>query len=119
MARDKYVELGNEAIIETIDQKIELVEQAEERTEQNLELAEGFVFLGELLVEQREYTEARRFFILARDIFANYGEDSALYNVMFWLELAESRLIGDVPAFESDSNFEPSFEPSLNNEIYE
>ena len=89
LARERYLEMGSDVIVASIDERLALTEQRMEQNYQDLELAESFVLLGENFLEQGNFNEARRFFLLARDIYTTLEEESELRDVLLRLEIVE------------------------------
>jgi tetratricopeptide (TPR) repeat protein len=98
LARERFLEMGSYAIVASIDDRMVLTEQREERDERNLELAQDFIMVGDNFKEQGNYNEARRFFIMARDIFALLEEERELEDVQLRLDIVEIIIIGEATA---------------------
>jgi len=93
LAKEQYIMLENEVIILSIDQKLALVELRRAQNEQMLEDAAEFMATANSLVMRREFIEARRFYLLARDIYASLGEEERLREVLLLIELVDLDLM--------------------------
>lgn len=98
LAREKYVEIGSSVIVASIDERLALTEQRMEQADQNFELAESFVLIGDNFLTQGDYNQARRFFLLARDIYMSLEEEAEARDTMLRLEIVELLIIGEATA---------------------
>ena len=110
LARERFSQMGSDEIVATIDDRLALTDQREEQNEQNLELAENFIILGDGFMEQGNFNEARRFFLMARDIYMSQEEENELLDVLLRLDIVEILIIGEATAAkelqESDNEIE-------------
>ena len=94
LARDAFVELGDFIMVASVDQKIALVDIVVIQNEHRLEEAFDYIRAGDDMLAHGHYTDARRFYQFAREIFANFGDTEGLREVMDRIELLELYLAG-------------------------
>ena len=89
LARSRYEELGHSDIVASIDRKARAIDTILSQNEQRLEDAIRYVEYGDEMVAQGEYFDAKRYYLLARDVFASTGEDERLRDVLTKIELVD------------------------------
>jgi len=97
MAREKYSEMGNDSVVAFIDRKMELIDVKVTQNEHQLGYAADYVIAGDEMAALGEYIDAKRFYLLAREIYANLGQDQLLSEVQAKIELVDLYL-ASVPA---------------------
>lgn len=97
LARDKYEEMGNETIVASIDKKTAMLDMKVTQNEYQAEYAADYVKAGDDMAEQGEYVDAKRFYLLAREIYANLGDEKKLDEVQAKMDLVDLYLAA-VPA---------------------
>ena len=96
LARDKYEEMGNEAIVASIDQKMELLNVKAVQNEYQVEYAADYVMAGNEMAENHEYIDAKRLYLLAREIYANLGDMTKLDEVQAKIDIVDIYLTAGI-----------------------
>jgi len=94
LARDAFIELGDFAMAAAVDQKIALVDLVAVQNEHLIDEALDFIRAGDDMLAHSHYTDARRFYQLAREIFLSLGDAESLREVTDRIELLDLYLIG-------------------------
>jgi len=94
MAMEKYTELGNEEMAAGVEEKIKLLGRKELENEEKLAAAASYVEQGDRYLKLKEYTEAKRQYILAREIYSSLNDESSLSSVKSKIEIAETYITG-------------------------
>jgi tetratricopeptide (TPR) repeat protein len=89
LAREEYEKLGNEAVLAVIDEKMALVDIQAAQDGYQLEYAADYVQAGDEMAEAGEYIDAKRLYLLAREIYANLGEEDRMKEVGAKIELVD------------------------------
>ena len=89
LARDQYEELGKESIVAAIDRKLALVDVKVLQNEYQAEYAADYIQAGDEMADQGEYVDAKRFYLLAREIYANLGDTVKLDEVQAKIDLVD------------------------------
>jgi len=103
LARDKYAEMGNEAIAASLAQRMKLANEKMAESESRLDSAIVYMKVGDELTEIGQYVDAKRVYLLARDIFAGLGEEDRLREVLTRIEMVDLYLIS-MPAKTADAD---------------
>ena len=94
LARDEYEKLGSEDIVAVIDQKTALLDIQSTQNEYQLEYAADYIQAGDEMAEAGEYVDAKRFYLLAREIYANLGEEKMLKETEAKIDLVDIFISG-------------------------
>ena len=94
LARDAFIELGDFAMVLAVDQKIALVDLVAVQNEHRIDEALDFIRAGDDMLAHSHYTDARRFYQLAREIFLSLGDAEGLRDVTDRIELLDLYLMG-------------------------
>ncbi len=94
MAKEKYSELGNEKIVDSIDKKLALAEERQRENEERLARANQYIEEGEHLLTQKKYADAKKQYLLAREIYADVKEESKLEKTQTKIEIVDGYLTG-------------------------
>ncbi|MDR2022915.1 MAG: protein phosphatase 2C domain-containing protein [Hungatella sp.] len=94
MAKEKYSELGNKTVVASIDKKLALVEDRQKENEERLIGADRYIEEGEDLFDQKKYADAKKQYLLAREIYADLREDSKLEKTQTKIEIVDGYLTG-------------------------
>jgi len=89
IARDRYLELGNHFVVDSIDQRLASIDVRVVQNEHQLMYAADYVTAGDEMMAQGQWVDAKRFFLLAREIYANLGEEDALNAVQAKIALVD------------------------------
>jgi serine/threonine protein phosphatase PrpC/flagellar basal body-associated protein FliL len=93
LAREKYAEMGNETIVSSIDEKLALVDAKNVQNEGQAQYAEDYVQAGDDMAGQEEYVDAKRFYLLAREIYANLADTDKLAEVQAKIDIVDVYLL--------------------------
>jgi len=89
LAVDRYTELGNKDVADSLRQRLALVQQRLAESESRLDSAIIYVKVGDELTDIGQYIDAKRVYLLARDIFASLGDEERLRDVQTKIELVD------------------------------
>ncbi len=92
MAKEKYSELGNETIVDSIDKKLALAEEKQKENEERLARADRYVEEGDRLLDQKKYADAKKQYLLAREIYADLKEESKREKTQTKIEIVDGYL---------------------------
>jgi serine/threonine protein phosphatase PrpC len=94
MAKERYASLGNSQALNIIEQKLRLVEQKRGDRQEKLSAAEAYEQKGDAFLADRQYVDAKKQYILARDIYAELRENIRLDAVKSKIEQVDVYLVG-------------------------
>ena len=94
MAKEKYEELGNEAMTTSMDEKLSLITAKQEANAQRLQEAAVHMERGSELQNEEEYADAKKAFILAREIYASLNDEENLKMAEAKIEIIDGYLTG-------------------------
>jgi len=89
IAREMFEDSGNGAALRTVTERIERVYALESQNKQQFELAAEHLASGDEMMNRGEYVDARRFYLLARGIYANLNDDEGLRETQDRIEMLD------------------------------
>ena len=92
IARERFEALGDEAIMRIVDQRIAQVESTRVQNEQRLQQAAAHLLSGDRMMNDRQYVNARRYYLLAREIFTSLGDNEGLRTAQDRIEMLDFHL---------------------------
>lgn len=89
LAKEQYSQLDNPTVLASIEEKLAALEKKDYENEKQLLIAATYVEQGDLFMSGKKYAEAKREYMLARNIYATLGEQKKLDEVQGKIELAD------------------------------
>jgi len=90
LAKGQYMELGNDAVLAAIEERLAAVEKKHAENEDLVASAAGYVAEGDRLMAQKKYEDAKRKYILARTIYSNQDDQENLELVQEKIDAADA-----------------------------
>lgn len=94
MARDRFEEMGDFSAVDMVERRMELIELMGVQNEHMLEFAAEYISAGDEMLAHGHYADARGFYLLARGIFAELGDEEGLAQVADRLEILDFYMLG-------------------------
>lgn len=90
-ALQKFVQLGDQVQQDSLTGKLEIVERKQKERQERETEAEGYLRQAEVLSEAGDYNSSRKYYLLAKDIYAAMKDDDKLAEIGRRMELLSIR----------------------------
>ena len=94
MAKEKYEKLGDETMAASMEEKLSLIAAKQEADAQRLQEAAVHMECGSELQNKEKYADAKKEFILAREIYASLNDEENLKKTEAKIEIIDGYLTG-------------------------
>mgnify|MGYP005778636295 FL=1 len=94
MAKEKYEKLGDETMAASMEEKLSLIAAKQEADAQRLQEAAVHMERGSELQNKEKYADAKKEFILAREIYASLNDEENLKKTEAKIEIIDGYLTG-------------------------
>jgi len=99
-ALEKYQEIGNESLAETVMVKIEAVNLKKEERQVNILIAQEYEAEGSILNDQKEYLNAKKQYMLAKNMYVGLEMTVKVTEIEGILELLDTQIAMEKAAAE-------------------